>query len=161
MNNLRLCGVPVSAELLALQLIHLKPAFTAVGFPNLWRCILCHLYKSHITHRAVTRKAQNVRYFDYIIQGWVAYINMQILTGQYPECLIINANETNMDFNPMPRNTLKWIGMILVRLHCNGSSGCCTIMLGVIIKGVKMPPFIIFKGSAMGCIVHEFNNPEY
>ena len=67
MDDLRLCGVPVSAQLLPLQLIRLKLAFPAFRLPKLGRCILSHLYKSNITHRVVTHKAQNIRYFDSII----------------------------------------------------------------------------------------------
>jgi hypothetical protein len=161
MDDLRLRGVPVCAELLALQLIHLKLAYPAVELPNLWRRIFHHLYKSNITHIAITHKAQNIRYFDHTIQDWVAYINRQILTGQYLGCLIIYANETNVDFDPMPRNALDQIGTRSVRLRCNGSSGHCTVILEVKSTGVKMPLFIIFKGSPTGRISCEFNDQDY
>ena len=35
-------------------------------------------------------------------------------------------------------------------MKTSGTSGCCTVRLGVTLSGVKLPPFILFKGTSDG-----------
>jgi len=38
----------------------------------------------------------------------------------------------------------------------NGSNKCCAVLLGVVMYGMKLPPFIVFKGTETRCILREF-----
>jgi hypothetical protein len=90
-----------------------------------------------------------------VIDGWVGYINRQIVTSAYMAKQICNFDETNIDFDPAPRSSLSKIGERTVSLQVNGHSGRCTIMLGSTASGVKFPAFIIWKGVWDGRIHHD------
>jgi hypothetical protein len=42
-----------------------------------------------------------------------------------------------------------------------GCSSCATVLLGVTVSGVKLKPFIIFKGKLGGRIIREFTQHDY
>ncbi len=61
-------------------------------------------------HRCVSHKAQNIHFEQPIIMDFTHYINWQIVSGRYSADVIINVDETNMDFDPSSRTTLCRIG---------------------------------------------------
>jgi len=78
-----------------------------------------------------------------VIDGWVGYINWQIVTSAYMAEQICNSDETSIDFDPAPCSMLSKIGERTVSLWVNGHYGRCTIMFSA---------FIIWKGVRDGCI---------
>ena len=52
--------------------------------------------------------------------------------------------------------TLAVQGEQMISVKCNGSSQCCTVLLGVAMDGTKLPPYIIFKGKESGHVIHKF-----
>jgi hypothetical protein len=74
--------------------------------------------------------------------------------------LIINVNETNVDFNPS-RITSFRIGERLVSAHINGNSGSCTVLLAFMMSGIKLPALVIWKGVLNGRIESECRGPLY
>ena len=160
-DDLRLRGLPVSAKMLSIECIRLDPELAAVGLHNLRRRVMRYLIAHNITHRVVTHKAQNCRYYDEIIRDWTFYINAQIQAGKYESRFIVNCDETNIDFDPTHRSTLERVGTRSVNLKCNGSPGRCTVMLAVSGSGVKLAPLVIFKGSPRGRIIRELLGDDY
>jgi hypothetical protein len=151
-DGLRDSGNTVSTTVVTLELLRRPPQLLQVGFVPLRHRVLRFLKRHHYTFRVVTHKAQNHRYHAMVIDGWVWYINRQIVTSAYMAEKICNFDETNIDFDPAPRSTLGKIGERTVSLRVNGHSGRCTIMLGCTASGVKFPAFIIWKGVRDGRI---------
>jgi len=84
---------------------------------------------NNITHQCVTHKAKNIHFEQPIIDDLLHYINLQILIGRFSADLILNMDETNVDFDPPPRTTLSRIGERSVNACISGHSGQCTVIL--------------------------------
>jgi hypothetical protein len=151
-DSLRDSENAVSTTIVTLELLRRSPQLLQVGFVLLRRHVLCFLKRHHYTFRVVTHNAQHHCYHAMVIDGWVGYINRQILASAYMAEQIYNFDETNIDFDPAPCSTFSKIGERTVSLQVNGHSGRCTIMLGCTASGVKFPAFIIWKGVWDGCI---------
>ena len=160
-EDLRNRGIPVSAELLALECIRADPTLGAVTIQNMKRCVLRFLCTRHVTHHVIIHRAQNIRYHDDVCQDWLTYMNAQIQTNKFLSQYIVNANETNIDFNSTVRTTLEGVGTRSINIKCNGSSSRCTVMLGCSLSGVKLPALILFKASENGIIARELFNDTY
>jgi hypothetical protein len=101
-------GIPVSAKLLASDLIRQYPDLHDIPARNIIRRVRLYLkVEENITHRQITHMAQNVRFHEAIIADFVDYCNRQIVTGRYGADQIVNIDETNLDFNIDPRYTLE------------------------------------------------------
>jgi hypothetical protein len=72
-----------------------------------------------------------------VIDDWVRHINWLIIALVYSGHAIINFDETNLDFDPSPRNMLCKVGEKLVSLCISKHSGPCTLMLGCSAGGHK------------------------
>ncbi len=151
-DGLRDSGNTVSTTVVTLALLRRSPQLLQIGFVLLRRRVLRFLKKHHYNFRVVTHKAQNHRYHAMVIDGWVWYINRQIVASAYMAEQICSFDETNVDFDPAPRSTLCKIGESAVSLRVNGHSGRCTVVLGCTASGVKFPAFIIWKGVRDGRI---------
>ena len=154
-------GIPVSAQILAIEMLCLDPEMLALGLEVIRRRILRFLKKHHLTHRVVTHKAQNIRFHEHVMNDWVTYVNRQIVAGKYEDACIINVDETNVDFDPSPSRTLCKIGERTVSSRISGHSGRCTVMLGCTASGVKFPAFVIWKGVPGGRIDREMRGAAY
>jgi hypothetical protein len=88
----------VSSELLAIELQRMSPKLNHVDVPALCHQVLCIMKNNNITHRCVTHKAQNVHYEQCIIDDFIM--------DRYSSDVIINMDETNVDFDPSLRATL-------------------------------------------------------
>jgi transposase-like protein len=151
-ENLREAGNAVSTSAVTVELIRRFPELLRVGFVPLRRRVLRFLKRRHYTFRVVTHKAQNHRYHVMVIDGWVGYINRQIVASAYMGAQICNFDETNVDFDPACSRTLCKVGEKTVSLRISGHSGRCTVMLGCTASGFKFPPFVIWKGVRNGRI---------
>jgi hypothetical protein len=87
-----------------------------------------------------------------VIDGWVRYINQQIVTSAYMVRQICNFDEIKIDFDPALHSTLNKIGQKSVSLWVNAHSGRWTVMLDCTMSGAKLPAFIIWKGVWDACI---------
>jgi hypothetical protein len=117
--------------------------------------------KNNITHHCVTHKAQNIHYEQHLIDNFILYVNQQIVSGRYSADVIINMDETNVDFDPSPRSTLCRIGEKSVSAHISGHSGRCTVVLTCTMSGIKLPAVVIWKGVPNGRIECECQGPLY
>ena len=102
--------------------------------------------------------AQNTRYKQSVIDDFVTYVNNQTAAGQYDASRIVNIDETNIYFDLAGGSTLAGRGSRTVSVRTTGSAARCTVLLGVTMVGTKLPPYIIFKGSANGRISREFTS---
>jgi hypothetical protein len=102
-----------------------------------------HHEKNNVTHCCVTHKAQNVHYEQHIIDDFILYVNWQIVAGRYSSDVIINMDETNVDFDPSPRTMLCWIREWSVNACISGHSGCCTVVLACTMSGIKLSALVI------------------
>jgi hypothetical protein len=152
-DDLQEIGNAVSTTIVTLEeLLRRSPQLLQVGFVLLCHCVLCFLKRHHCTFCAVTQKAQNHHYHAMVIDGWVGYINQQIVASAYMAKQICNFDETNIDCEPAPHSMLSKISERTVSLQVNGHSGRCTIMLGCMASRVKLPAFIIWKAVQDGRI---------
>jgi hypothetical protein len=61
---------------------------------------------------------------------------------------LINADQTNVDFDmENSRRVIARRGVRTVAKQVTGSSARCTVMLAATSSGVKLPPFVVFKGK--------------
>jgi hypothetical protein len=127
-DGLRDSGNAVSTTIVTLELLRRSPQLLQVGFVPLHRRVLRFLKRHHYTFRVLTHKAQNHRYHAMVIDGWVGYINQQIVTSAYTAEQICNFDETKVDFDPVPHSTLSKIGERTVSLWVNRHSGRFTVM---------------------------------
>ena len=88
-------------------------------------------------------------------------MNAQIQTGKHLSQIIVNADETSIDFDPTVRTILEGVGTWSINIKCNGSSSRCTVMLGYSLADVKVPEFIIFKASENGRFARKLFNDTY
>jgi transposase-like protein len=82
-ENLREAGNAVSTTTVTVELIRRYPELLRIGFVPLRHRVLHFLKKRHYTFCVVTHKAQNHRYHVMVIDGWVGYINRQIVASAY------------------------------------------------------------------------------
>jgi transposase-like protein len=160
-EQLRERGIPVSSQLLAIELQRFSPELNEVSVTNLRRRVLRLMKKNNVTHRCVTHKAQNIHFEQPIIVDFTRYINRQIVSGRYSANVIINVDETNVDFDPSPRTTLCRIGTRSVKARISGHSGRCTVVLACTMSGIKLPALVIWRGVPNGRIDREIQGPLY
>ena len=65
------------------------------------------------------------------MQEYLQYINAQFLEGSYHCASIVNIDEKNIYFDMAGGLTLADKGAKNISLRTNGSSMCCTVLLGV------------------------------
>jgi hypothetical protein len=107
--------------------------------PALRRRINCHLIKSGVVRRRVTRVAQTTRHDMTVKDGYVAFVNEGIKSGKYRDCEIVNIDETNTNFDLVSGATLAGRSDRTVACATTGSSNRCTVLLGVTMDGEKLP----------------------
>jgi hypothetical protein len=81
------------------------------------------------------------------------YVQRQIVAGKYGANIVLNVDETNIDFDETSRKTLAKIGMRSVSGKINGHSGRATVVLCV--------TMVIWKGVPNGWIKRECRGPQY
>jgi hypothetical protein len=108
-EQLHECGIPVSSQVLARELQRISPQLNNADVAALCRQVLRIMKKNNVTHYCITHEAQNIHYEQHIIDDFIFYVNWQIVMGKYSSDVIINMDETNVNFDPSPRTTLFWI----------------------------------------------------
>jgi hypothetical protein len=154
-EQLRERGIPVNSQLLTNELQRFSPQLNQVSVVILRRRVLCVMKNNNITHRCVMHKAQNIHFEQPIMDDFTHYINRQIVIGRYSADLILNMDETNVDFDPSPRTTLSRIGERSVNAHISGHSGWCIVILACTMSGIKLPAMVIWQGVPNGRIARE------
>jgi transposase-like protein len=160
-EQLRERGIPVSSQTLAIELLRVAPEFNDVDVSVIRRRVLRVMKNVYVTHRSITHKAQNIRYQQPVINDFVTYVQRQIVAGKYDADLILNVDETNIDFDETSGKTLAGIGTRSVSGKINGHSGRATVVLCCAMSGEKLPAFVIWKGVANGRIARECRGPQY
>jgi hypothetical protein len=155
------CGIAVCSRLLAIELQRFSPQLNQLSLAILRRHVLCLMKRNNITHQCVTHKAQNIHVEQPIIVDFTRYINRQIVSGRYSANVIINVDETNVDFDPCPRTTLCRIGDRSVKACISGHLGRCTVVLACTMSGIKLPALVIWRGVPNGRIDREIHGPLY
>jgi hypothetical protein len=120
-----------------------------------------HHKKNNDNHHCVTHKAQNVQNEQHIIDDFILFVNQQLVVGRYPSDVIINMDETNVDFDPSLRTMLCWIGEQLVNACISGHLGHCTVVLACTVSRIKLPALVIWKGVPDGRIDRECQGQLY
>jgi len=160
-EQLRDRGIPVSGQSLAIELIRIAPEFNDVDISVVRRRVLRVMKKKFVTHRCITHKAQNIRFHQPIIDDFLRYVQRQIVAGKYNRHVILNVDETNIDFDETSRTTLAKIGTRSVSGKINGHPGRATVVLCCAMSGEKLPAFVIWKGVLNGRIARECRGPQY
>jgi hypothetical protein len=83
----------------------------------------------------VTHVAQNTRYEQSFIQGWVFFVNHYTKIGNYKACDVVNIDDTNVNFDLASGATLSGRGEQTIGRATTGSSIRCTVLLGVTMNG--------------------------
>ena len=101
----------------------------------------------------MTHVAQNTRRDQARVLEFVTIANQQIQTfGIDPRC-IVNIDEMKINFYFYGSLTLEKCGAGTIGImKTSGTSGRCTLPLGVTLSGEMLPPFIVFKGTSDGQI---------
>jgi hypothetical protein len=89
-----------------------------------------------------------------IISDFVSCVNEHISMLRFPASAVVNIDETNIDFDMPASTTLERRGVRSVSVRI-GSTQRATVLLGVVMDGSKLPPFIVFKGQRSGFISRE------
>jgi transposase-like protein len=149
-------------NLLAAELKRLDRSVQCVSLTAIRRRIWRHIKKHGVFRRCLTHVAQNTRYEQSDIPGWVSYVNHSIKIGNYKACDVVIMDETNIDFDLASGTTLAGRGEQTIGYATKGSSARCTVLLGVTMGGEKLPPFIIYKGAntSHSLIKREWNDLE-
>jgi hypothetical protein len=90
--------------------------------------------------------AQNIRHHQDIVNDFCDYFHRQIVAGKYTATFIVNMDETNLDFDVMPRKMLGRIGLQMVSGYKVDHAAHATVVLAGTMSGVKLPAIVIFKG---------------
>ena len=114
-----------------------------------------------VTHHCITHKAQNIRYHQRFIDDFLRYTQRQIVAGKYNSPVILNMDETNIDFDETNGTTLAKIGNRSVSGKINGHPGRVMVVLCCTMSGEKLPVLVIWKGVANGQIARECRGPQY
>jgi transposase-like protein len=146
----------VSAGMLCYQFKRNNPTIE-IEFGALRQRVYRWLRSEHIVQRRVTHVSQNTRFDQSKINDFVNYVNEQITNGAYTADDVVNIDETNIMFDMTGSITLANQGEKTISLRSSGSSSRCTVLLGVTLSGIKLPPFVIFRGSLKGRISREWN----
>jgi hypothetical protein len=106
--------------------------------------------------------AQNTRYEQSAIQGWVSYVNHSLKIGNCKACDVVNIDDDNVDFDLASGTMLAGHGERTSGCATTGSSTRCTVFLDVTMDGVNLPPFIIYKGAntSRSLIMREWKDLE-
>ena len=107
------------------------------------------------TYRRVTHTSQNTRYNETVIKDWVPPTNELIDQSGLGPNSIINMDETNFDFDSARSSTLEFIGTKTINALASKTCKRATVILAVMLGGMKLPPFIVFKGKENGRICRE------
>jgi hypothetical protein len=137
----------ITLNLLAAELKRLDRSVKGLSLAAIWHHSWHHIKKHGVVQHHVTHVAQNTRYKQSIIQGWVSYVNQSIKIGNYKVCGVVNIDETNVDFDLASRATLAVRGERKSGCAATGSSTRCAVLIGVAMDCDKLPPFIIYKGT--------------
>ncbi len=132
----------MSSQFLAIDLQRISPQPNNVDDAPLCCHVLCIMKNNNFTHCCVTHKAQNAHYEQRIIDDFI----LQNVMGRYSSDMIINMNETNVDFDPSPKTILCRIRERSVNAHINGHSGRCTVVLACTMSRIALPAWIIWEG---------------
>jgi transposase-like protein len=160
-ENLRNMDRVVTVEMLCFEFIRLS-GNNDITMTALRKRIQRWLKTEKIVQRRITNVAQNIHYDGDRVNGFVQYVNEQIVCGSYPKSHIVSIDETNIYFDMVGSTTLANRGSRTVSIKSSGTSARCSIILGVTMDGQKLPPFIIFKGKVNGRIRREWTgNTEY
>ncbi len=68
--------------------------------------------------------------------------------------------DKHISFNLIGPTTLDNVGVKTVTIAGTGASAWCTFLLGVTLRGEKLPPFIIFKGMPNGRVAQEVSQVD-
>lgn len=143
----------VTPRSLVRQAAAMKPALLLLTKKAQTDRIRRFCYRHDLTQRRRTHIAQrNVHYTDADIADFPLFVDDQMRINGIARADVVNIDETNIDFDCISADTLEVRGSKTISIAGNGSSNRCTILLGVTGNGVKLPPFIIFKGTHDGRI---------
>jgi hypothetical protein len=131
----------VTLNILAAELKRLDRSVQGLPLAAIQRHIWHHIKKHGIVWGRVTHVAQNTRYEQSVMQGWVFYANHTIKIGNYKACGMVNIDETKVDFDRASGMTLAVHGERTSGCATTGSSTRCTVLLGITMDGEKLPPF--------------------
>jgi transposase-like protein len=108
--------------------------------------------KWHLAFRRGTTNAkvpQNTRHSTELIKEFVEYFKFKVKLLNIEDDDIFNVDQTNMAFSLEAKDTWATKGCKSVPVAAAETSARATIMLGTNATGtVKLPPFIVFKGSS-------------
>jgi hypothetical protein len=121
------------------------------------------LKREHYTNRRVTHQAQEAGNCIALVRDYVTSVRDTIERLQIPPQNIVNMDETNVDFNSVAVHTFAPRGSRTVSIRGAGTSNRCTVALACSSTGVKLPPFVIYKGvpGPTGRISREFATLPY
>ena len=88
-------------------------------------------------HRRRTSMAQNTRHAEEIAVDFVNAVNQHIKIMKISPHLVVNIDETNVDFDMPSSSTLSRRGERTVTVHGNGSNQRAVLLLGVSMSGEK------------------------
>ena len=146
---------PVNATTLAYEAMRFKPHLAEIPFQALLKRMHRFIRREELVLRRRTHEAQQTRSSERVEEDFVEQVNQHIAMAQLPPRAVVNIDETNADFDQPAKTTLSRPGERTIRIASTGSSGRCTVLLGVTLDGSKLPPFIVFKGSRSGRIIRE------
>ena len=108
-----------------------------------------------LVNRRRTHVAQSNRRNMQQEEDFVSSVNEHIRMIGYHPSMIVNIDETNVDFDQPSSTTLSQRGLRTISVRGTGSSYRCTALLGVTMSGEKLPAFIVFTGTRNGRIIRE------
>jgi hypothetical protein len=88
----------VTLNILAAELKRLDRSVQGLSLGAIRHHIWRHIKKHGVVRRPVIHVAQNTRYEQSGIQGWVYYVNHSIKIGNYKACDLVNIDETSVKF---------------------------------------------------------------
>ena len=135
----------------------LDPTFLPGHHDALRQRIYRFVSREGLVNRRRTHIAQNQRRNIEEETDFVCCLNEHIEMMKYPASLIVNIDETNVDFDMPSTTTLAQRGERTISVRGTGSSYRCTALLGVTMSGEKLPPFIVFTGTRNGRIMREIS----
>ena len=158
--SLRSGGNIVTVVMLTIELIRLHPDLAALPFNVVKMRVHRFCIRNKLVPRRTTHTAQNHVYNDEVIADWVTYVRREIQISRYSPAVVVNMDETNVDFDIMAKSTLDVRGRRSVNVKSMGTSERCTVILAVTASGEKLKPFCIFKGvpGPRSRILQEFQN---
>ena len=151
----------ITVGMICRELKRIDPASTDIDISALRQRIYRYLRNENFVQRRATHVAQNTRYDEAQIMQFVEYVTEEVQRlGITPDC-VVNIDETNVDFDMTGRVTLARRGSRTVSVSSTESSNRVSVLLGVTMSGIKLKPFLIFKGKPEGRIIREFSQLNY